>query len=101
MSTYFESKLGRLYHGNCMEYFGKILNGSVDMVLCDLPYGITDCKWDVKIPLAPLWREWGRVVKGKRGCCAYCAAALCYGAYCFVRKMFKFRYELIWEKQKP
>jgi len=100
MSTYFESELGRLYHGDCMEHFGKILNGSVDMVLCDLPYGITDCKWDVKIPLAPLWREWGRVVKENGAVVLTAQQPFATELIVSSGRMFKFRYELIWEKAK-
>ena len=100
MSTYFESKLGRLYHGDCMEHFGKILNGSVDMVLCDLHYGITDCKWDVKIPLAPLWREWGRVVKENGAVVLTAQQPFATELIVSSGRMFKFRYELIWEKAK-
>ena len=39
------------YHGDCLMQMGKIENKSVDMVLCDLPYGTTACKWDNIIPL--------------------------------------------------
>lgn len=100
MSTYFKSELGHLYHGDCMEHFGKILNGSVDMVLCDLPYGITDCKWDIKIPLAPLWREWGRVVKENGAVVLTAQQPFATELIVSSGRMFKFRYELIWEKAK-
>ena len=100
MSTYFESELGCLYHGDCMDHFGKILNGSVDMVLCDLPYGITDCKWDIKIPLVPLWREWGRVVKENGAVVLTAQQPFATELIVSSGRMFKFRYELIWEKAK-
>ena len=63
MSVYLRTENGVLYHGDCMEHFGKILKGGVDMVLCDLPYGITNCDWDKKIALAPLWRAWNACLK--------------------------------------
>jgi site-specific DNA-methyltransferase (adenine-specific) len=40
-----------------------IPNGSIDLILCDLPYGVTDCKWDSVIPFAPLWEQYGRIIK--------------------------------------
>lgn len=52
-----------LMHGDCLEMMKLIPDGSVDMVLCDLPYGTTACKWDAVIPFADLWVEYRRVVK--------------------------------------
>lgn len=49
--------------GDCLEMMKLIPDGSVDMVLCDLPYGTTACKWDAVIPFADLWVEYRRVVK--------------------------------------
>ena len=49
--------------GNCLELMKEIPDGSVDMVLCDLPYGMTDCEWDIIIPFADLWEHYNRVVK--------------------------------------
>lgn len=52
-----------LYLGDCLEMMKHIPDGSVDMVMCDLPYGTTQNKWDSVIPLEPLWREYRRVCK--------------------------------------
>ena len=52
-----------LWHGDCLELMKDIPDGSVDMVLCDLPYGTTRNKWDSVIPLDSLWKEYKRVVK--------------------------------------
>jgi site-specific DNA-methyltransferase (adenine-specific) len=49
--------------GDCLTRMAEIPDGSVDMVLCDLPYGTTACKWDSVIPFEPLWREYRRVTK--------------------------------------
>lgn len=49
--------------GDCLEKMKEIPDGSVDMVMCDLPYGTTQNKWDSVIPLEPLWREYRRVCK--------------------------------------
>ena len=52
-----------LLHGNCLELMKSIPDGSVDMILCDLPYGTTKCKWDTIIPFEPLWQQYKRVIK--------------------------------------
>ena len=49
--------------GDCLELMKQIPDGSVDMVLCDLPYGTTACKWDAVIPFNLLWEQYERVVK--------------------------------------
>jgi site-specific DNA-methyltransferase (adenine-specific) len=74
----------------------RIPSASIDMILCDLPYGMTDCSWDEIIPIEPLWEEYNRVIK------ANCAIAL-FGSQPFSsllvmsnRKMF--RHEWVWEK---
>ena len=45
----------KLLQGDCLELMKKISNKSIDMILCDLPYGTTACKWDSVIPFEPLW----------------------------------------------
>ena len=52
-----------LMQGDCLELLQDIPDGSVDMVLCDLPFGITKNSWDKKIDLPALWDEWNRVSK--------------------------------------
>ena len=52
-----------LRHGDCLELMKDIPDGSVDMILCDLPYGTTACKWDTVIPFEPLWVQYERVIK--------------------------------------
>ncbi|MCB0517249.1 MAG: site-specific DNA-methyltransferase, partial [Bacteroidetes bacterium] len=49
--------------GDCLELMKDIPNGSIDMILCDLPYGTTACKWDSIIDLNLLWDEYKRVIK--------------------------------------
>lgn len=53
----------KLKQGNCLELMPQIPSGSVDMILCDLPYGTTACKWDTVIPFEPLWAEYKRIIK--------------------------------------
>ena len=53
----------KIYNMDCMEGMKEIPAGSVDMILCDLPYGTTHCDWDIKIPFAELWAEYERIIK--------------------------------------
>lgn len=55
-------ELNRIYHGDCLEVMKKIPDDSVDMILCDLPYGTTQCKWDTQIPLVVLWKTYERII---------------------------------------
>lgn len=52
-----------ILHGDCLELMKEIPDGSIDMILCDLPYGTTACKWDTVIPFEPLWKQYKRVIK--------------------------------------
>ncbi len=52
-----------MMHGDCLVEMDKIADGSVDMILCDLPYGTTACKWDTVIPFEPLWKHYKRIIK--------------------------------------
>lgn len=82
--------------GDCLERMKKIENGTVDMILCDLPYGTTCCAWDNIIPFEPLWAEYERVLKPN-------GAIVLFGAQPFTSVLVNsniklFRYEWIWEK---
>ena len=55
----------QLIHGDCLEKMKDIPDKSIDMILCDLPYGTTACKWDVVIPLEPLWEQYKRIIKDR------------------------------------
>lgn len=54
----------QMYCGDCLQVMKDIPDKSVDMVLCDLPYGTTRNAWDVLIPLDDLWDAYHRIVKG-------------------------------------
>lgn len=59
----------KLIHGDCIEEMKKIPDGSIDMILCDLPYGVTACKWDSIIDFNELWKAYHRILKpGGSGC---------------------------------
>ena len=52
-----------LLHGDCLELMKDIPDKSIDMILADLPYGTTACKWDTIIPFKPLWEQYERIIK--------------------------------------
>ena len=52
-----------LYEGYCLEIMPTLADKSIDMILCDLPYGTTACKWDTIIPFEPLWAQYKRLIK--------------------------------------
>ncbi len=92
-------QLDRIYLGDCLEVMKSISDESIDMVLADPPYGITNCKWDSVIPLEPLWEQLERIIKLN-------GAIVLFGSQPFTSilitsniKMFK--YEWIWEKGNP
>lgn len=61
----------RLLCGDCMELLHEIPGGSVDMVLCDMPYGSTRNPWDKRLPLDELWDQYRRIVKENGAICLF------------------------------
>ena len=55
--------IDKIYHGDCLELMNDIPDKSVDMILCDLPYGTTACKWDIIIPFEFLWKQYNRIIQ--------------------------------------
>lgn len=87
----------RLYLGDCLEVMKDIEDGGVDMVLCDLPYGTTQNKWDSVIPLEPLWAQYRRVVKPS-GAMVFTAAQP-FTSVLITSNLGLFKYEWIWQKE--
>ena len=56
-------ELNKIYNEDCLVGMKRIPDKSVDMILCDLPYGTTACKWDTIIPFEPLWEQYERIIK--------------------------------------
>ena len=59
-------ELNKIYLGDCLEVMKLIDDKSIDMILCDLPYGTTACKWDIVIPFEPLWEQYKQIIKDYR-----------------------------------
>jgi site-specific DNA-methyltransferase (adenine-specific) len=87
-----------LIHGDCLEEMKNIDGQSINMILCDLPYGTTACKWDTVLDFGLLWNQYKRIIK-ERG------AIVLFGSQPFTSNLVMsnpkwFRYEWIWQKDK-
>src|SRR5574344_885869 len=85
-----------LHHGDCLELMKDIPDGSVDMILADLPYGTTACKWDTIIPFEPLWEQYERIIKDNGAIVLTASQPFTSALVTSNIKMFK--YEWIWQK---
>lgn len=85
-----------LKQGDCLEVMKNIPDKSVDMILCDLPYGTTCNKWDTKIDLTLLWEQYKRIIK--RNAAIVLFSQMPFTAQLVQSEMNMFRYEWIWEK---
>jgi site-specific DNA-methyltransferase (adenine-specific) len=85
-----------LMQGDCLELMKEIPDQSVDMILCDLPYGTTACKWDTVIPFEPLWAQYRRVAK--RNAAIVLTASQPFTTALIASNFKDFRYCLVWDK---
>lgn len=89
----------KLLQGNCLELMKNIPDKSIDMILCDLPYGTTACKWDSVIPFEPLWEQYKRIIKNN-------GAIVLFGNEPFTSQLINsnlkgFKYRWDWNKKIP
>jgi len=87
-----------LIQGDCLEKMRDIPDGSIDMILCDLPYGTTACKWDTIIPFEPLWEQYKRIIKDNGAIVLTASQPFTSALVMSNIKMFK--YEWVWNKNK-
>ena len=87
-----------LMHGDCLELMRDIPDGSVDMILCDLPYGTTQNKWDSVIPFESLWEQYWRVLK--RNGAVVLTAAQPFTTALIASNMSDFKYCWVWVKDR-
>ena len=85
-----------LIQGDCLEKMKDIPDKSIDMILCDLPYGTTACKWDTIIPFEPLWEQYKRIIKDNGAIVLTASQPFTSALVMSNVKMFK--YEWIWNK---
>lgn len=87
-----------LVHGDCLEVMPSIPDGSVDMILCDLPYERTSIGWDILIPFEPLWRQYERIVKKDGNIVLFGVGTFAFRLALSNEKLF--RYDMVWKKSK-
>lgn len=85
--------------GDCLELMPNIADKSVDLILCDLPYGTTEASWDKVIPFEPLWANYKRIIKPN-------GAIVLFGSQPFTTLLIAsnlpmFKYNWFWNKKKP
>lgn len=85
-----------LLQGDCLELMKDIPDKSVDLILCDLPYGTTRNKWDAIIPFDKLWIQYNRIIKDNGAILLF--SQMPFGANLIMSNPKMFRYEWIWEK---
>jgi len=88
-----------LIQGDCLEKMKDVNDKSIDMILCDLPYGTTACKWDTIIPFEPLWKQYKRIIKDNGAIVLTASQPFTSALVMSNIKMFK--YEWIWDKKIP
>ncbi len=91
--------INKIVQQDCLEAMKGIPSGSVDMVLCDLPYGTTQNKWDSVIPLDKLWKEYNRILK-ENGVVALTGQGV-FTAKLILSNEKNFKYKIVWIKSKP
>ena len=91
-------ELNKIYNEDCLVGMDRIPDGSVDMILCDLPYGTTQCKWDSIIPFEPLWSQYKRVIKS--GGAIVLTGAEPFSSLLRCSNLEMYKYDWIWDKVK-
>lgn len=89
-------KINKIYNMDCLEGMKNIPDKSVDMILCDLPYGTTACKWDNIIPFEPLWEQYERIIKDNGA--IVLTASQPFTSKLVISNTKIYRYNWIWEK---
>lgn len=88
----------KLHNGDCLDIMKDIKDGSIDCILCDLPYGTTKCAWDIIIPFESLWKEYNRIIKDN-------GAILLFGqepfsSYLRLSNISNYKYDIYWQKER-
>ncbi len=91
-----EYELDRIYHRDCIEGMSLIPDKSIDMILCDLPYGTTRCKWDTVIPFETLWEQYKRIIKDNGA--IILTATQPFTSALVMSNPMGFKYSWVWDK---
>ncbi len=89
----------QLFNGDCLEIMKHIPDKSVDMILCDLPYGTTACKWDSVIPFDELWKQYKRIIKDNGAIVLFGSEP--FSSFLRTSGIDLYKYDFIWHKSRP
>ena len=87
-----------MFQGDCLELMKDIPDKSVDMILCDLPYGTTACKWDTVISFDKMWEQYDRIAKDNTAIVLFGTEP--FSSYLRISNINQYRYDIIWEKER-
>ena len=93
-----EQYINNIYNEDCLEFMKQLPNKCIDMILCDLPYGTTACKWDIIIPFEPLWEQYKRIIKDNGA--IVLTASQPFTSKLVMSNLGMFKYEWIWNKKR-
>jgi len=96
--TYPDDFINKVICGDCLSIMPEIPDKSIDMILCDLPYGTTACKWDTIIPFEPLWEQYKRIIKDNGA--IVLTASQPFTSALVMSNIKMFRCALVWNKKK-
>jgi site-specific DNA-methyltransferase (adenine-specific) len=85
-----------ILQGDCLELMKDLPDNSVDMILCDLPYGMTDCKWDSAIPFEPLWAQYKRITR--ENAAIVLTASQPFTTRLIASNIKQYKYSWVWKK---
>jgi len=92
-------ELNKIHNGDCLELMKDIPDKSIDMILCDLPYGTTKAIWDQIIPFEPLWNQYERIIKDNGA--IILTASQPFTTTLITSNKKNYRYNLVWKKSRP
>jgi site-specific DNA-methyltransferase (adenine-specific) len=91
--------INQIIHGDCLDVMKELPDKSIDMILCDLPYGTTACAWDTIIPFEPLWEQYERVIKDNGAIVLFGQEP--FSSYLRMSNIKNYKYDWVWDKVKP
>jgi len=92
-------EINKVYNEDCLEGMKRIEDKSMDLIICDLPYGTTSCKWDIIIPLEPLWEQYKRIIKDNAA--IVLTAQQPFTSALIMSNINMYKYNWHWNKVKP
>jgi site-specific DNA-methyltransferase (adenine-specific) len=92
-------ELNKIYNEDCLEGMKRIEDKSIDMILCDLPYGTTACVWDTIIPFEKLWEQYNRIIKDTGAIVLFGQEP--FSSFLRLSNIKNYKYDWYWQKERP